>query len=192
MIASLSGAISEISDGFVIMETSAGVGYQVFTPSVVLAQLEIGSETRLFTVMLVSNDNNIVLYGFLDKVWVKLFRMLLSVNGIGPRSALACLDRLTPEKITEGIANQDASVFAKVPGIGKKTAQRIITDLADKTDAVLTAASSNNPNLLEAQNGLVYLGYSQTEAMRLVMAVNEPGKSAEEIIRAALKKVVKS
>ncbi|MFH0846748.1 MAG: Holliday junction branch migration protein RuvA, partial [Chloroflexota bacterium] len=138
MIASLQGKLEAIYTGFVVINVN-GIGYQVFVPVRTLAELGgAGSEVKLYTHLHVREDN-LSLYGFATPEELRLFETLLTVSGIGPKLGLALLSTMSAEQTIMAIASGDADLLRGVPGIGKKTAERIVLELKDKIGTELLA-----------------------------------------------------
>lgn len=198
MIAYVKGTLEELEQDAALIDVG-GLGYRVYTPiSEELIRHGIGSEVRLYTYLNVREDA-MVLYGFLEKSTLSLFEQLISVTGVGPRSALMILSTLSPQQVISAVISDDKKTLSSVSGIGAKTASRIILDLKDKVGkigitsedsgfAVPQAAVQAGP-YQEAVEALVSLGFSQSEASRAVSRVTASSGdlSLEDIIRASLK-----
>ena len=195
MIYSLRGKLLSVEPNLAVIEC-AGVGYAVRTSSVTVSRLPgIGSETMVYTYLHVS-ENAIDLFGFADQNELSCFKMLITVTRVGPKAALSVLSNVTPERFALCVASGDAKTISKAPGIGLKTAQRIILELKDKmsreaAEAGLAAGiaeelPSDASNAGEAISALVVLGYSQSEAASAVMK-QDPSLSVEELIKAGLR-----
>jgi len=171
-----------------------GVGYELEAPMTTFYELPaVGEKVTLYTHLVVREDAHL-LYGFAREAQRRLFRALLKVNGVGPRVALAVLSGLSDEEFTRCVADEDIARLTKVPGIGRKTAERLVIEMRDKLPAdVATAAPATDTAstpadpVSEAVSALVALGYKPNEASRAVRGVSAKGLSAEEIIRQALK-----
>ena len=171
-----------------------GVGYELEAPMTTFYELPaVGEKVTLYTHLVVREDAHL-LYGFAREAQRRLFRALLKVNGVGPRVALAVLSGLSDEEFTRCVASEDIARLTKVPGIGRKTAERLVIEMRDKLPAdVATAAPATDVASMpadpvsEAVSALVALGYKPNEASRAVRGVSAKGLSAEEIIRQALK-----
>lgn len=170
-----------------------GVGFLLEVSSVTLRDIPaVGEEGRLFTHLNVREDA-LQLFGFSSEEERELFRLLLSVSKIGPRLALAALSCRRPSELKKALGSGDVAVFASVPGIGKKTAERIILELREKIGFVAPGGeggpeegtvSGTDPVML-ARSALVELGYTASEADRLLSEL-EPGLPVEELVRRAL------
>ncbi|MDP9313087.1 MAG: Holliday junction branch migration protein RuvA [Chloroflexota bacterium] len=193
MIASLRGNLLLASTDYAIVETS-GVGFQVFAPRPVLQALgAVGSEVRLYTYLHVREDA-LVLYGFSSLDQRSFFETLLSVTGVGPRMALGLLSAAPVDQIHLAIATENTALLAQVPGIGKKTAARLVLELKGKLDlskmmpagtTTTPAASSLNAELQEI---LTSLGYSALEAQSAVASLPaDAPPELEERLRLALR-----
>lgn len=195
MIAYVKGILSDILSDSVIVDVG-GVGFQVFCPvdeSILTAGT--GSEIKLYTYMNVREDA-IVLYGFSDKETLDLYRKLITVNGVGPKSGLAILSALSAQKVVSAIAGEDAKLLSSVPGIGAKTASRIILDLKDKVGLMFGQETGAEPAsqiqqgpAQEAVEALTALGFTQSEARSAVRRCAKEGMSVEDIIRLCLKEL---
>src|SRR5439155_13540757 len=187
MIARLRGrAVASGPAGLVV--DVAGVGYFVRATPVVLRQAEAEGELTLETYLLVRGDA-LQLYGFADAGERELFEQLLLVNGVGPKVALAILSAVSPAELRRAIVLEDSGRFQAIPGIGKKTAQRIVLELKEKLAAGAPAgapAAGVSSQHLVAREALVGLGYSLLEAERALAPV-DPELPAEERIKQALK-----
>ncbi len=188
MIASLSGTLESLSSDGAVINVS-GVGFRVYMPTSTLSTLgTIGKEVYLHT-HLVLREDSVALYGFASTEELELFQILLSVSGIGPKLALAVLSTMSVERVTMAIATGSVDLLTVVPGIGKKTAQRLILELKDKIGALPIAAptaqlAQENADVLTA---LTSLGYSVYEASRAVASLPSASDlSLEEKIKLAL------
>lgn len=190
MIGSLRGRLSYKQAPAVIIECS-GVGYDVETPMSTFFELPaVGDELFLFTHLLVREDAQI-LYGFATENERALFRTLLRVRGIGARIALAILSAMSVADFNRAIEYEDGTALAKIPGIGKKTAERLIVEMRDRVE---TAAAGGAERVAiergargEAVDALVALGYRPAEVNKLIAGLDTDGRSAEDIIRLALR-----
>lgn len=203
MIAFLKGVVADLTESSVVLDVQ-GVGYEVLVPGQTLEMLGgVGQEIKLYTYMQVREDA-VVLFGFLTKDDLKMFRMLTGVNGVGPKAGLHILSALGADDLRFAILADDAKKIAKAPGIGAKTAQKIILELKDKLDmeeafekklassqlSQAVAAASGNQMVQDAVKALVALGYGSTEALKAVRAVEMTEEmDVEEILKKALKKM---
>jgi Holliday junction DNA helicase RuvA len=171
MIASISGKVVHVEQGSVVVEVG-GVGFLVHIPTPISDQLEPGEAIFLHTQLIVRQDA-LALYGFDSLEGREFFNLLLGVNGIGPRMALSMLSTLTPDAIRRAVFNEQADVFSLVPGVGKKTAQKILLSLQDRVSAVeglapIAAMSDVDSEVLTA---LTSLGYSVVEAQSALQSI---------------------
>jgi len=177
-----------------LMLDVGGVGYELEAPMTTFYELPaVGERVTLYTHLVVREDAHL-LYGFVREAQRRLFRELLKVNGVGPRVALAVLSGLSDEELCRCVAEEDIARLTKVPGIGRKTAERLVIEMRDKLpkDIPLPASTAAGPAapgdpVSEAVSALVALGYKPNEASRAVRSASTKGLSAEEIIRQALK-----
>lgn len=180
MIASLRGSVEAIGLDYVILSV-AGVGYLVYAPKPVLANLPaLGDELHLHTYLVVREDS-LTLYGFASAQQRSLFEMLLSVSGVGPKVALNLIGGVEPDELRLAVANSDTARLARVPGIGKKMSERLVLELRGKLDikgvpsAPSTGTAAVSKSLFGVNNELaellVSLGYSSSEANSAIAAL---------------------
>lgn len=201
MIGSLTGEVFYLEAPTVILNVS-GVGYEVDTPLSTFCQLKKGEIVTLWTHFVVREDAQ-QLYGFMEMQDKIIFRTLLKVNGIGAKMALGILSSLSVEMLVHTIEHEDINTLIKVPGIGKKTAERLIIELRDRFKALgKTSGSTTAPSLerlqflpdspvAEAEAALVSLGYKPIEAQKAVAAIKGDITDSAQLIRAALKSMMK-
>lgn len=196
MISYIKGTLAHMGDSVIIVETG-GIGYQIFVSSGLVQKMpELGAEVKLFTYMNVKDDG-ISLFGFSTKEEQGMFLKLLSVGGVGPKGALGFLAQLTPQEIVLAILSGDEKTLSKAPGVGRKTAQRVILELRDKcssqeamTSIVSVDVSDVGGAKFEAIEAMTALGYSRSEAAKAVNQVAAEGMTTEEILKASLKKMI--
>lgn len=197
MIGKLKGIIDTISDTNLILDVN-GVGYLVFAPQKTLSSLSIGSPATLFIETIVREDS-ISLYGFSTSSEHEFFNLLTTVQGIGPKAGLAILSALTPNEISTAILSGDAKIFTTANGIGKKTAERIITELKDKVAKtninieLSTITKTIKPNTIaeDAISALSNLGYTRSQSFETVMKIinKTPNIEMNDLIKLALKEI---
>lgn len=189
MISSLRGTIEAQTSGFVVIDVS-GVGYGVnVTPAHALS-LSVGETAHLIITTIVREDS-ITLYGFESRESGQIFDTLLSVTGVGPRSALAVLSHLTPAQVFDAVANDDDKAFTRVSGIGPKTAKLICVQLAGRLDAVSAGdthagAGEKSAPVDAVVAALVGLGWSDRLARETMADVETSGKTTSQLLREAL------
>lgn len=198
MIASIRGTVAEIGLDRCVVETG-GVGVLVHATPAALAGLRRGSEGMLHTELVVREDS-LTLYGF-DSVHARqLFLTVQTVSGVGPRLALAILATLEPDELTRALAAGEVKVLTRVPGVGKRTAERMVLELKDKvgpisggTDNAPEAGTASVPAATEVAEALEGLGFSAAEAGKTATAVleSDPGLGPAEALRLALKSLGK-
>lgn len=187
MIASISGEIIHVQDGQVVINLN-GLGMSVFVTEEISKRSRPGMKTALHTYLVV-REEVLALYGFESLEERELFIHLISVAGIGPKIALSVLSTLSPETIRYGIAADQPEIFTRVPGIGKKTAQKLVLELRGKIQPLepLEAATRMDEIDTEVMEALTALGYSIVEAQAaLQYAGKDAGSTAEERLRKAL------
>jgi len=194
MIGRLRGSIVYKQTPELMLDVS-GVGYELLASVTTFADLpEVDQKVVLFTHFVVREDSQ-TLYAFSTLSERSLFRTLLKVNGVGPKMALAIVSGMTVNEFAQRIHASDITGLTKLPGVGKKTAERLIIEMRDRlVDVIQTVAADGNATALpianhaeEAVTALLALGYKPTQAAKMVKAVAEPSLSVEEIIRQALK-----
>jgi Holliday junction DNA helicase RuvA len=188
MIANIEGHLSAIEEKSVVVQVG-GFGLRVYVPNTFIAHCgPVGSAVTLHTHLHVREDD-LSLYGCASEDELRLFELLLGVSGIGPKVALALLSSLSADEIRNAIATEQVSVLSSVPGIGTKTAKKMILDLKDKVEAVAGIAPAQ-PEILEADTeviaALTTLGYSVVEAQAALQHVPATVQGIEERLRAAL------
>ena len=202
MYSYIRGTLADVEENLVVIE-AGGVGYNIYTTGQTLDYLpSIGEELKLYTYLQVREDA-MQLYGFLKKDDLHVFQLLLGVNGIGPKAALGMLSALSANDIRFAVLAGDAKAIARAPGIGPKTAQKMILELKDKFDLQETFDSSLAESTEgtiptgttrqiqdEAVQALVALGYSGGEALKAVRAADTgEDMNTEDLLKAALKKL---
>lgn len=195
MYAYFKGVVTLKTVNYLIIETG-GIGYKLFADAYTLEQAEIGKEAQIYSYLKVAEDE-MSLYGFISEKQKEMFEKLLAVNGVGPKAALGILSAMKPEEITSAIISGDERSFTRAPGIGKKTAQRIVMELKEKVELSsgdgLTASDLSqildSGVTSEACSALMSLGYTNQEAVNAVNAVKNLGDTAEELVGLALRKL---
>lgn len=202
MISYVRGELVAIEEEKAIIDVH-GVGYGVYMPGQAIRMLpSIGEEVRIHTYLNVREDA-MQLFGFLTKDDLNVFRLLLTVSGIGPKGALHILSQLSTDDLRFAVLTNDAKTIASAPGIGKKTAEKLIIELKDKFDiqdvlnkasaseTVVVTSGSANAIQSEAIQALVALGYTSTEAMKAVKKVAiSDDTSVEDLLKVALKNIM--
>jgi holliday junction DNA helicase RuvA len=195
VIASVRGEVLARHPDHVVIE-AGGVGYRLAVSAETLRSVPAKGRRSTLHAHLVARDDSLFLYGFANEEERDLFLQLISVSGVGPKVALAVLSGAPPRELLRAIATGDAKRFQAVPGVGKRTADRIIVELREKIadaldEAALAAAAAgeNEPRIL-AREGLVNLGYSPAEAERLLGEVE--GETAEELIGEGLRRAAEA
>lgn len=187
MIASIQGKVASTGRDHVVLVTG-GIGYKVFAPYPTLERIDSSGETFLHTVLIVREDS-MTLFGFATTTEREVFDILLAVNGVGPKLALAILSTLSIDNLRNAVISERAELLTRVPGIGKKTAQKILIDLKDKLNIGLDAAPGGvfddvNSDVLDA---LVVLGYSIVEAQTAIQSLPiDAPRTVEDRVRLAL------
>ena len=194
MIGHLKGKITSKNPPEILIEVE-GVGYEVLCPmSTFYALDDLTEDILLFTHLSIKEDAH-TLFGFISKDEKNVFRELIRVNGVGPKVALAILSNLSVQSLVECISTEDADLLAKTPGIGKKTALKLIVELQDRLGKLEFTGTiektrdlnqSSNPNSKQAIEALQSLGFKVKEANRMVSKIEDQGLSTEQIIRLAL------
>jgi Holliday junction DNA helicase RuvA len=197
MIARLAGTLLDKNPPYLVIDVN-GVGYEVEAPAGVFSDLPAnGNEVAIVIHHHFSQDSQ-TLYGFASLGERELFRKLLKISGIGAKMALTILSGASGEELARYVSSGDVASLTRMPGIGKKTAERIIMELRDKLEGIAIAGGASTSGsaisadpVTEASHALASLGYKPAEVSRMVSAVAEPDMPAEEIIRKALQTRVK-
>lgn len=198
MIGRLHGTVVEKSAPQIIIDIH-GVGYEVETPLPTFCQLSLGEVTTLWIHQVIREDANL-LYGFHDREERALFRLFLKVSGVGPKLALSLLSGMEPNAFLLCIERDDVVTLTKIPGVGKKTAERLIIELRDRIKELMPNSATATERLslttqlspvAEAEQALMALGYKPLEAQKAVALVKNQHEDTANLIRAALKSMVK-
>lgn len=194
MIASLTGIVASKSPTHVVIDVS-GVGYEVAMPGSSIAELPRAGERVTVLTHLHVREDEMSLFGFSTAADKELFRILITVSGVGPKVALGVLSAMSPSALADAVAREDVTVICEVPGIGKKLAQRIVMELKDKLDVpefagggAARGARAASPAAVEARDALVGMGFTSAEAAAAVAGAPE-GASVEETVTFALKRI---
>lgn len=203
MISFIKGYVAETTENSVILETDS-IGYEIFMTGTAIEETSrMQDKIKIYTYFHVREDT-MQLYGFLSRDDLEMFRLLLNVNGIGPKAAMGVLAAITADELRFAVLSDDVKTISRAPGIGKKTAQKLILELKDKLkleDAFEKKLDHQEENLSladtslrdsrqEAVEALTALGYSSTDALRAVRQVSEEtGEDVEAILKAALKQL---
>ena len=199
MISFIRGLVADTTENAVILENN-GIGYEIFMTGSSIEQVSrIDGEVKIHTYFQVREDA-MQLYGFLSKDDLEMFRLLLNVNGIGPKAALGVLAGLTADELRFAVLSDDIKTISKAPGIGKKTAQKLILELkledafekklAHEQEAASVSGFLIHDGRQEAAEALIALGYSSTDAMKAVRKVTDVSPDdVEALLKAALKQL---
>ena len=197
MYAYIKGSLEEKTKDSIVVETS-GIGYKIFVSEQTMEKLgELGEKVKIYTHYHVREDS-ISLYGFLSNEELKMFELLIQVSGIGAKTAIAMLSKITPSEFALAVISNDIKTLTTIPGIGSKSAQRIVLELKDKLkteDAISKeelsekSSTANNENVEEAIQALQILGYNKGEIKKVIEKLKVKDSSTEEIIKLALKQL---
>ena len=201
MISFIRGTVADLTENSAIIESNC-IGFEINMTGNALAQLHIGQEVKLHTYFQVREDA-MVLYGFFNKDDLQVFKLLLGVNGVGPKAALGVLAGITADELRFAVLSDDVKTLSKAPGIGKKTAQKLILELKDKLniedmlehaahggdseDLASGTDTASNTMQAEAVQALTALGYGSAESLRAVKKSSPECSSVEDILKEALK-----
>ena len=193
MIAYLKGIIDIKRQDYVVIDVH-GVGYKIFMPEGAIQNLEVDSEAKIYTFMRVREDD-VSLYGFLNVEELAMFELLISVGGIGAKSAVGILSNIAPSKFALAVITDDVSTLKKLPGIGAKTAQRIILELKDKIktqeateqESEIKQKIEVSDSAKDAIEALQVLGYTRKEVEEAISKIGDSNLTTEEIIKQGLK-----
>jgi len=194
MIGFIKGNVDYLANDHCIVDNN-GIGYRIFMPVGQLALLKVGQEIKAFTYLAV-RDDALLLYGFSTRDYYSLFLQLISVSGVGPKVALGMLSAAKPDEFYLAIQSRDLKFLTKLPGIGKKTAERLLLELKDKVggaggdelDFVDSTGTLTGTVVDDAMAALATLGYTNSEIIPVIKQIQDRDKmKSEEIIRQALK-----
>ncbi len=198
MYSYIKGVLAELEEDAIVVETG-GIGYHIYTTGQTFSRLpSLGDEVKIYTYLYIREDA-MLLYGFCSKDELRVFKLLLGVSGIGPKGALAILSVMTTDDLRFAVLGDDAKTIAKAPGVGVKTAQRLILELRDKlsiedafeeklSQAEDTARDKAKGAKNEAVQALVALGYSSSEALKALGGIEITEETdVEDLLKAALK-----
>ena len=192
------GKIDEIDSGYIVLDNGK-IGYKIYVSEHTMAKLgEIGEKVKIYTHYHVREDN-ISLYGFMSNEELKMFELLLQVSGIGAKTAIAMLSNITPSKFALAIISNDLKTLTKIPGIGNKSAQRMVLELKDKLktqtaiedDEEETTPNDNSESINEAGQALQILGYNKSEISKVFDKFDTHNLSTEDLIKEALKRLAR-
>lgn len=189
------GDIRWIKEDYIVIENNK-IGYKVFTSANSSMKLEMGMKDVMIYTYYNLRDDGVYLYGFLDEDEIEIFKMLITVSKIGPKVAIGILSALTPNQIKKSIFEKNITKLCKAPGVGKKTAERMILELKDKieiddyTDQKVETLGSISGHE-EAIDGLMSLGYSRFEIEKALREIDTSKLGIEDIIRQTLNKISK-
>ena len=195
----IEGIVTELEPNLVALDCG-GLGYALNATTNTVPSLHMGDKAKLYVAEAIG-ENNFDLYGFFTKGEKRCYEMLVSVSGIGPKAALSILSYSTPETLALAIMNEDVKALTVAPGVGKKIAQRVILELKDKMSKetggqeirlpVAGPSTAQDGTMNDAMAALAVLGYSSAEIAPALKKIDVTGMSAEEIIKAVLKQMVK-
>jgi len=202
MIGRITGILVEKQSPELLIDVN-GIGYEVLAPMTSIYNLPaLGEQVMLHTHFVVREDAQI-LFGFSDKRQRKLFRALIKVSGVGPKLALSILSGIEADNFVRCVHDEDSASLVRIPGIGKKTAERLVVEMKDRlkewhveSDLPMLAAANPAPIsqdlwIQEAEGALIALGYKPTEAAKAISKIKQPVSGAEDLIRLALKGMLK-
>lgn len=198
MFAYIKGSLEEKGNNYVVVEAN-GIGYKIFMSNMAMAALgEVKNTVKVHTYYYVREDN-ISLYGFATKEELKMFELLISVSGVGAKSAISMLSAISPSDFAFAIILDDVSKLKKVPGIGAKTAQRIILELKDKlkseevasNEVEIKVVSSNSEEIEEAVAALQILGYNKKEIEKVFEKIDNTNMNVQDLIKNGLSLLAK-
>lgn len=191
MISRVLGTVAQVGVDDVVV-VYGGLGFKVFIVPPLASELHKGDEVELYTHLIVREDA-LTLYGFKTEEERKVFEILMSVTGIGPRIGLAALSVFSPNDLRRAVVDQDAATLSRIPGVGKKVASRMLVELGDKLGlpAQLPEASAPSAGVVEAEvkAALIGLGWNETKAESVLSELGGNGLNASDLLRAALMKL---
>lgn len=189
------GDIVSIKEDYIVLQNN-GIGYKIFTSVNSMLQLELGMKNAMIYTYLNVREDGVFLFGFTSEEEMNMFKLLQMVSKIGPKIALGVLSTLTTNQIKIGILRKDLDMLCKAPGIGKKTAERIVLELKDRIDKDIAIEEDSADNFdsndyNEAVNALMSLGYTRVEVEKIIRTMDISKMKIEDIIRETLRKLSK-
>lgn len=189
------GDVVSVKDDYIVLQ-NGGIGYKIFTSINSMVQLQLGMKNAMIFTYLNVREDGIFLYGFTSEEENNMFKLLQMVSKIGPKIALGILSKLTPNQIKLAIATKNLDTLCKAPGIGKKTAERLVLELKDRIDNDFEIEEDsidefNSNDFNEAIDGLMSLGYTRLEIEKIIRTIDISKMSVEDIIREVLRKLSK-
>jgi Holliday junction DNA helicase RuvA len=185
MIGSISGTVRLKDLSFLIVDV-AGVGYKVFVPADTTLEAVVGETIFLWTHLAV-RENALDLYGFIDRDTLSLFELLITISGIGPKTALGILNVASVEMLRQAVATEDTSYLTKVSGIGKKNAEKIVLELKDKLVTTASDMDTSMKGAGDVMEALLALGYNERDVRDTIKKLPKELSTASEKVKAALK-----
>lgn len=191
----IKGVIEYVSDDYIVIDNN-GIGYKIFTSKRVISNIiKDGNTSKVYTYLNVREDD-MSLYGFLEKQELDIFKLLLSVSKIGPKVGLNIMSTITPNDLAFAITTEDSNKLSKAQGVGSKTAKRIILELKDKFNSSIISNNIEvditiNNELDEAKGALIALGYTKNEIDTVISKININECNTGEIVKKALKELAK-
>lgn len=190
------GDIVDVKEDYIVLQ-NGGIGYKIFTSIKSMMDLENDKKEKVIYTQLHVRDDGLFLYGFTTTQEMEIFNLLLKVSKIGPKIAMGALSTLTPNQIKISILNKDVGTLNKCPGIGKKTAERIIVELKDRIDSNveledLNEIKDSSDDYEQAVEALISLGYKRYEVQKALNIIDNLDLNIEDMIREGLKKLSKS
>lgn len=194
MIGYLRGTVTHLFSEYCFLDVG-GVGYRVFIPNSTRQELKLSGNALLFTYLSVREDA-LVLFGFYSKEEYDLFHLLIAITGVGPKVALGVLSAISPADFAQAVSQKNAALLTRIPGVGKKTAERMILELKDKLGLAESLAAPGTggsggtgpmDEMQEALQALMALGYSQAEILPALHKVKAEGQTAADIIKLVLR-----
>ena len=196
MINFIIGDVISKGEDYIVLQNNK-IGYKIFTSELSLVELEVASKNVLIYTRLIVREDDLSLYGFTSEAEAEMFDLLLLVSRIGPKVAIGVLSTLRPREIKKAIIKKEADVLSQAPGIGKKTAERVILELKDRLDENELLIDTEEEedlrsdliNAKEALDAITSLGYTRFEVERVMKLIDLSDMSVEDIIREVLKKI---
>lgn len=187
----ISGRLDYIGEDYIVIDVS-GLGYKIYTSRNTVKELKAGETSKVYTHLVVKEDD-LILYGFSTREELKMFKLLISVSGVGPKAGASLLNQYRSNEIAVAVISKDAGKLTKAPGIGKKIAERIILELKDKIDTESTISGvesfENSDETSQVIEALVSLGYNYSIAANAVMKLKDTKRPVDILIREALKQL---
>ncbi len=187
----IKGKLDYALEDYIVIDVQ-GIGYKIFTSQNTVKSAAIGTDTKIYTHLVVKEDD-LVLYGFSSREELRMFKLLISISGVGPKAAVSLLSQAKPQELAAAIISKNVGQITKAPGIGKKIAERIILELKDKIDTEHALPQTENiapeDDISQVIEALIALGYNYNVAATAVSKIKDTNRPIDALIKDALRQL---